>query len=146
MSTVGEICFECRNFFEKEKRYDTFVIQDNEITPLDFIQQDQYFRIIGSVFNDGIYLNTEEGRKPLKNEIFSGSIWAMAIPPAVIALSAEIDKWKEKYQDAVNTPYSSESFGGYSYSKASSGRSASGGSISSWKDVYFSELNKWRKI
>ena len=47
----------------------------------------------------------------------------------------------------VSSPYASESFGGYAYTKASAGQGSadSGGGIS-WRTPFASELNKWRKL
>jgi hypothetical protein len=68
----------------------------------------------------------------------------MAVPPAVVALSADIEAWNEKNADALASPYTSESFGGYSYTKAS-GNSESNGAYS-WKDQFASRLSKWRRL
>lgn len=108
---------------------------------LDFLQEGQYFRIKGSVFNDGVYQYPAD---ELEDEEFVGEIWAMAIPRKFIALCNEIDAWNTKYGDSINSPYQSESWKGYSYTKAS----AADGSSSSlgWQDVFKSKLNPWRKI
>lgn len=107
------------------------------------IQDNQYFRIVGSVFNDGVHQYTSE--LELTDETFTGAIWLMAIPKDVIDLATEISDWKEKYADTVNSPFQSESFGGYSYSKASGG-SSSGSSGPTWQSVFAKRLNEWRKI
>ncbi len=114
-----------------------FTVQGGSIT-LPFLQNGQYFRIIGSLFNDGLhqYGNTVE----LTSETFNGAIWALAIPKAIVQLSSEITEWSEK--NGVPSPYISESFGGYSYSKATN---ASGVSVG-WQDVFKARLNAWRRI
>ena len=117
----------------------TFTIEDGGIT-LPFLATGQYFRIIGSVFNDGLHQYPATG---LVNEEFSGAIWALAIPPAVIELADEISKWQVKNGEASTSPYQSESFGGYSYSKATD--SASGGAVT-WQSAFRKQLNVWRKI
>lgn len=118
---------------------DTYTIKDGSIT-LPFLQNGQYFRICGSVFNDGLHQYPEDD---LKTETFNGVIWALAIPQSVIDLAAEIEAWQEKNGDASVSPYQSESFGGYSYSKATD--SASGGAVT-WQSAFRSRLNAWRKI
>ena len=110
-----------------------YTITDGSIE-LPFLVDGQYFRITGSTLNDGVYQYPTHG---LSDETFSGAVWAMAVPPAVIALSAEIEAWQTKYGDSVSGPMASESFGGYSYTKSTS---------SSWQDAFRSRLNKWRKI
>ena len=44
---------------------------------------------------------------------------------------------------AKPTPFVSESFGGYSYSK---GQNAAGAANNSWQAVFADELRKWRRI
>ena len=136
---LTEVCAEIRNYFVKNIHNGTFEIVGGKITPLDFIQENQYFRIVGSVFNDGVYKNTAD--LVLTDEIFSGSVWAMAVPPSVVALAEEIKKFNES-DEAKPSAYTSESFGGYSYSKATDENGAPIG----WKKVFASRLNKYRRI
>ena len=117
----------------------TFTIEDGGIT-LPFLATGQYFRIIGSVFNDGLH---QYPAADLVDEEFSGAIWALAIPPAVVDLSDEISKWQEKNGEASTSPYQSESFGGYSYSKATD--STSGGAVT-WQSAIRKKVNVWRKM
>ena len=117
----------------------TFTIKDGGIT-LPFLAYGQYFRICGSVFNDGLH---QYPATDLVDEEFSGAIWALAIPPAVVDLADEIQKWQEKNGEVSVSPYQSESFGGYSYSKATD--SASGGAVT-WQSAFKRQLSTWRKI
>ena len=89
-------------------------IKDCFIT-LPFLSDGQYFRICGSVFNDGLH---QYNVLDLVDETFTGTIWALAIPKAVIELADEIQKWQEKNADAAISPYQSERFCCYQYSKA----------------------------
>lgn len=131
------------NYFERDIVDGSFAISDGSVM-LDFLQVGQYFRICGSVFNDGVYKYPASG---LIDETFTGEIWAMAVPPAVIALADEITAWIDKYGDAMNSPYQSESFGGYSYSKGSGQNSSNNSSNpADWRVVFGSRLNHWRKI
>lgn len=134
-----ELCNEIKNFFVAKKYIGEFEIVGGKITPLDFLQKNQYFRIVGSVFNDGVYQNTAD--LVLTDEVFSGSVWSMAVPPAVIDLAAEIKKYNES-DEAKPSAYTSESFGGYSYSKATDENGAPIG----WKKVFASRLNQYRRI
>ena len=131
------------NFFVKEIRRGKFTIADGELQ-VNFLQNNQYCKIVGSVFNDKVHKYTSGG---LTDEVFEGEVWAMAVPPALISLASDIEAWVEKYGDAVNTPYQSESFGGYSYSKASGvGKDGSAKSAYGWRDIFGSQLNQWRKL
>ena len=136
---LTEVCAEIRNYFVKDIHNGTFEIVGGKITPLDFIQENQYFRIVGSVFNDGVYKNTADLK--LTNEVFCGAVWSMAVPPSVVDLAAEIKKYNES-DEAKPSAYQSESFGGYSYSKATDENGAPMG----WKKVFASRLNKYRRI
>lgn len=117
----------------------TYTIEDGGIT-LPFLESGQYFRICGSVFNDGLY---KYPVSDLKAETFEGTVWALAVPQAVIELAEEIEAWQKKNGDASVSPYQSESFGGYQYSKATD--SASGGAVT-WQTAFRSRLSAWRKL
>ena len=148
---LTELCQELRNWFEKDKYFGTFTIEGGQITDGSMLQDGQYYRIIGSVFNDGVHKHEPNNakREILHDEVFEGAIWAMAVPPTVIALSEKIEAWQTKY-GGVNSqnmsPYQSESFGGYSYSKGGGGSSGSSGGAPTWKSMFADELNRWRKI
>lgn len=147
---LTELCKELRNWFEKEKHFGKFTIEGGRLTDCSYLQDGQYYRIVGSVFNDGVYKWPDDD---LVNESFEGAIWAMAVPPAVVALSDSIDEWRTKFESIDSqamSPFSSESFGGYTYSKGSgvsSGTSGVKGNGSpTWQSMFALELNKWRKI
>lgn len=95
----------------------------------------QFFRVVGSVSCDGVY---RCGDKLPADETFDGAVWAMAIPPALEAIAVEIEEWKAKNADVLASPYQSESFGGYSYTK--------GSDSASWQGVFAKRLNRWRKL
>ena len=118
---------------------DAYAIKDGSIA-LPFLQNGQYFRICGSVFNDGLH------RYPaadLTDEAFKGTVWALAVPQAVASLADEIDAWETKNGAAAVGPYQSESFGGYSYTKATD--THTGGAVT-WQSAFRNRLNAWRKI
>lgn len=156
---LTELCQELRNWFEKDIKSGTFVVRngallmvlsdDTEVSIGTILQRNQYFRLVGSVFNDGVhqFVSTpNEGDALIDEEKFSGAVWLMAIPPAVLELNKDIDKFLQMYGDTVMSPYSSESFGGYSYTKATNSNKGGGSSTASWQSVFKSRLNKWRKI
>ncbi len=142
--TVSELCAELNNWFERGVKSGTFEIRGG-VLDVDFLLNGQYFRIVGSVFNDGVYTYPED---KLTDETFSGEIWAMAVPPDVISLLDRINDWVDKNGAAINSPYSSESFGGYSYTLT--GQSDNSGSATSagttWQAKFRTELNKYRKV
>ena len=129
------------NWFLVDIHEGTFTVENGSIA-LPFLQTNQYFRICGSVFNDGLHLYPAVD---LTDEVFTGTVWALAVPKAVVSLSEDIDAWKEKNGEAVLSPYTSESFGGYSYTKASGGTGGTS-AITGWQDAFRGRLNDWRRI
>ena len=141
---LTELCQELRNWFVKDKYAGTFTIENGQLS-VDFLQSGQYFRVIGSVFNDGVH---QYPATDLTDEEFDGAVWALAIPQAVINLDTVISEWQIKYggaNSAAMSPFQSESFGGYSYSKGA-GRSSGEIIGTSWQTVFAPQLNRWRKI
>lgn len=138
---LEQVLMNIRNWFTVDGgiHSGTFTIKDGGIA-LPFLANGQYFRIIGSVFNDGLH---QYPATDLVDEEFSGAIWALAIPKAVIDLANEIQKWQGKNGEASVSPYQSESFGGYSYSKATDAET--GGAVT-WQSAFKRQLSAWRKI
>lgn len=122
------------NWFVMGRYDDTYTIEDGGIT-LPFLVDGQYFRIVGSLFNDGVYQYPAE----LTDETFDGSVWALAIPKALLSTVDEITAWTAKNGDGGL--YTSESFGGYSYSKATNSKGLAVG----WRDVFAAQLAPWKK-
>lgn len=118
----------------------TFVVKEGRIT-LPFLSEGQYYRIIGSVFNDGLHKYGSESFE--REETFCGTVWVLAVPKAVEDLAAEIGAWYEKNGDASLSPYQSESFGGYSYTKD---RDGNNGISVTWEVAFRSRLNPFRKV
>lgn len=131
---IDEICASLHNYFAVDIVPGEYTVNDGEIT-LPFLAAGQFFRVVGSVFCDGVY---RCGDKLPADETFDGAIWAMAIPPTLEELAAEIEEWKQKNAEVINSPYQSESFGGYSYTK--------GSDSASWHGVFAKRLNRWRKL
>ena len=137
---LTELCADLRNYSEvpNGRHFGQFTISGGSIAPLDFLQEGQYFRIAGSVFNDGV---CQYPAPSLTDEVFEGAVWAMRLPPAVIALSAEIEEYN-KSDAGKASPYTSERFGGYRYTKATDANGAPIG----WQKAFASRLSKWRKL
>lgn len=92
-----------------------YTIKEGSIA-LPFLQNGQYFRIMGSLFNDGLHRYGPDMEK-LTDETFDGTIWALAVPSDVVKAANEAEEWLSKNASVANGVYSSESFGGYSYTK-----------------------------
>ena len=147
---LSEVCAYLRNWFDKNqpKTFGEIVIENGSLSTDCKLKQNQYFRIIGSTFNDGVYKN--DSNLTLTDEVFKGVVWAMSIPPDFISLVTEISAYQAKYGDVNSTamsPFNSESFGGYSYSKSSGGNAdTSQNKGGTWQGAFGARLAKWRKI
>lgn len=134
-----------RNWFDRNqpKYYCNFKIERGVLVGDYKLATGQFYRIIGSALNDGVY---KYGSDELEDEEFEGAIWLMAVPRDVRNLITEIEAWQEKYGgiDSANmSPYQSESFRGYSYTKASGGSSSS---IPTWQSVFADRLGRYKKL
>lgn len=151
---LNAVCEYIHNYFVKDFRAGGFEIAGGTIS-LPFVKDGQRILICGSDLNDGMYTYHADGLKDdddavaagLKDETWAGTICALAVPPAVIALSGEIKAWVDKYGDAVNSPYTSENvIGVYSYTKGSRNGSSGESVPVSWQEVFGKDLNRWRKV
>lgn len=189
---INEMCDTVNNYFDRERRFGRFEIKNGYLNAPDLdIKENQYFRICGSLYNDGIYKIIHEKpvtwqqmtsgsweiatdkeweveNKPIKSwceannipwanltddrwndldtgvkrfkrgeltdEIFDGAVWLLAIPQDFIKLSEEIAEYK---QNNKPSGYTSESFGGYSYTKKED---------SGWQGIFKKALHRFRKM
>ena len=142
---LTEVCIYLNNFFPKEKKKGTFTIRDGKIVNLSLLNG-QYFRIMGSVMNDGVYKFPVVN---LNDEVFEGFIWSMAVPPTVIDLTSEIETWQTKNGSATSvamSPFTSESFNNYSYSKPSGGDGTGSKATGTWQSAFANRLNPYRRL
>lgn len=153
---LTELCQYLKNWFELDKISGKVTITDGNITVVSdsllfggtypTILPGQYIHIEGSVFNNGVFMYGED---QLTNEIFEGTVWLMGVPQAIIDLDAEITEWRKKYEavgSPAMSPFNSESFKGYSYSKGTVSSGAGAESALGWQNVFGPRLAPWRKI
>ena len=165
------ICAHLHNYFtaDEDIHAGTWTIENGTLDLSGILIEGQYFRIVGSALNDGVYAypiqtvqageqaggEDEAGEQQaeaapargiLLDETFTGEIWAMKVPRALRALAAEIEAWQARYGAAMASPYMSENIiGVYSYSRGAES-AAAGGSADAWKNVFKGRLNEWRKL
>lgn len=146
---LTELCDYLKNWFVVSMYYGDFKIADGAITYADGrelpLQIGQHFRITDSIFNNAVY-EFGKAEQGMTDETFTGSVWAMAVPPEVLKVGNEIAAWKAKYEgvdSAMMSPFNSESLYGYNYSK-SSGADGGGG----WQSnpVFKNKLARYRKV
>ena len=139
------VCRHLNNYFDKERIFDTFTVVTDDINAAssdlsERIAKNQFYRIVGSTFNDGIYVYPTSGK--LVPETFEGAVWLLAFPREFLDLVRDIAKWQEKYGSDAASPYTSEAVTGV-YSRTKSGGSAEG---NSWQSAFKDRLDVWRKI
>jgi uncharacterized membrane protein YgcG len=148
MAQLTEVCANIKNYFLRKTYSGTYAISPGT-APLPSLLDGQYFRIVGSALNDGVWQNVPEDLANLREEEFSGEIWAMGVPRDFEQLCEDIAAWRAVNEglDSNNmSPFQSESFGGYSYSKGSSGSSGGGGAGATWQSMFRSRLNTYRRV
>lgn len=141
---LDEICAYLRNWFliRGGVHTGTYTIEPSGAFTPPFLAEDQYYRIIGSLLNDGIHCT---GDADLAPETFDGAVWALAIPPQVISVAKEIIAWNADNAATLASPFQSESFGGYSYTMQSTS-GADGEQKITWRTMFGSRLSRWRKL
>ena len=149
---MEEIMAYLHNYFYKFKEKGTLKIEFNSITQNgealrgNYVEG-QYVRIVGSVSNDGIYrvVATQSDDMPgitldgcLTDETFTGYICSLSVPKQFIRICGDIQAYNTENKQGTMI---SESFGGYSYTKATVN-----GQLATWKDAYSTDLRPYRRM
>ena len=147
---LNEVCADIRNYFtyRNDILIGDYKIEGGVITPPIDFKGCEYIRIIGSRKNNGVHKLSDND---LEDEgSFHGSIWRMSPPKDFLLLVKDIEEWQAKNGsvDSVSmSPFQSESFGGYSYTKASGGAATgSKSSVPTWQSTFASRLKLYRRI
>lgn len=137
---LEQVLLSLRNWFVADKRTGRVRIEGGSLVPPAGLglKEGQYVRITGSTFNDGLHAWPYNG---LTDEEFVGTVWALAIPQAVVDLADEIAAWQTEHAKELDSPYASESFGGYSYTRV-----GGDGSPITWRQQFKARLDPWRKL
>ncbi|HIV10269.1 MAG TPA: hypothetical protein IAD28_01035 [Candidatus Faeciplasma avium] len=135
--TITKVCRHIKNYFERDSIEGDLVISQGTLSCGDRLPEGCYYRILGSLHNDGVHLHPAQG---LTDESFSGSVRIMAPPEDFLSLVLEIEEY-EASKNGSAEGFVSESFGGYSYKKATSGGRPLG-----WRQIFKSRLDDFRKI
>ena len=144
---IDEICAEIRNYFSPpDDRYiGNFSVVNGVIFPSLSFPTD-YIRIVGSHKKNGVHQISQNDL--IDEPEFHGGVWIMTPPKAFLDLVNDISDWQEKYggiDSMAMSPYASENYGGYGYSKmtgAGSGASA----FVDWKSAFAGRLNLYRRM
>lgn len=139
---LEEVLRYINNRFERRVTRGTFTIE-NGFLEYDGLVNGQYYWVEGSVFNDGLHLHPSAD---LADETFDGAIAELVVPNAVVKLACEIEEWCEKNGEVVSSPLASESFGGYSYTRASGGATGNENPAAAWQLQFGARLRPYRKL
>lgn len=142
---LEEVLQHIHNFFDRgSERYSgRLSVSGGAIAPVQ-IPNGAWYRVQGSYLNDGLHQHPAED---LADEEFEGTVTVLRIPRPLLRLVEEISDWQERYGEATSGPYSSESFGGYSYTiKSDSSSQYGSGGLTGWRLAYRDRLNAWRRI
>jgi hypothetical protein len=165
-----EMMRECKNFFElrndgfyqeqrrpfgKTTEYypvtefeDDYVIASGKLSTLDStILTGQYIAIYGSTLNDGIWkvgadgaLTSDITGVTAQAETFHATVYPLKVPIDFVMLATEITAWRTKMVEA--SPYTSESFLGYSYTKS---QKQGGGNVT-WQSQFSDRLTPYKRM
>lgn len=141
---LGAVLSCINNRFECEPVRGLWSVSAGELVPASGqdlpLASGQWYEIAGSALNDGLH---ERGEELLADEgEWRGTVTPLRVPSDLISLVEEIDAYQTA-QDAAGGPYASESFGGYSYSRATDPAT---GLPMTWEAAFRSRLNRWRKL
>lgn len=139
--TLSALCRDLNNYFDYDRIVGSFEIRGGVFVQSLPLLEGQYFTIWESVFNNGVH---KFGDTDLVDEKFEGVVWLMKLPADVVELCNKITEWETNNAAQLNGPFTSESFGGYSYSKMTGKK----GGTPSYMDVgeFAMAVSKWRKI
>lgn len=131
-----EVMEAINNRFVRSVREGTFTVSGGALEA--DLEPGQWFWIEGSLFNDGLHMHPATD---LVDETFHGSVMGLAVPATFQALVEDMTAWTESHP-ASSSGYTSESFGGYSYSLPTNGS----GMAATVYDVFSQRLSRWRRL
>ena len=110
---------------------------------VDGLLDGQWFWVEGSALNDGLHMYPDTD---MRDESFEGTVTFLGVPRSFEDLCSEIAQWQEQHADVLDSPLQSESFGGYSYSKASGGSQGNEAPAAGWQLHFGARLRPYRKL
>ena len=146
VNTVCEVMRYCANFFEHGYIDADFTVsEDGVLSPIDGIVSGQYVAVQGSTLHDGVYRieggRLDAGSAFVPAEVFSGRIWLLHPPADFLNVCRMVEAF-ENASGKVNGPFQSESFGAYSYTRAS----GANGGLLTWQEAFSSRLRPYVKM
>lgn len=145
---LTEICGYLNNYFIDKAYIGAVSVQDGAVScdgSEISMNEGQYFTLVREKYVLGVYQYGAE----IPDKSFDGAVWVMDIPDAVLGLAKDIADWMAKYgsvDSEAMSPFNSESFGGYSYSKTSGNVSNDQNNGISWQNTFGSRLAIYRRL
>jgi hypothetical protein len=144
---LEEVLDHIHNHFERDSQsfpVTDCAIENGSLPESVQIPSGAWYMIDGSWLNDGLHLHPATD---LADEVFSGTITVMRIPRPLLRVVEDISAWQLANGAAADSPYQSESFGGYTYTKKSDSASQNGsGGLTGWRLAFRDRLSTWRKM
>lgn len=131
--SIAAVMRHVRNYFERGFIDGEFTVSGGVLTPM---PRAPYVAISGSVWHDGVFRVDQLRETP--EETFTGRVWALHPPDDFVQLCEEIAAYDEKNPAGA---LQSESFGEYSYTRAS-GQSG----VIGWQGVFAQRLTPYRRM
>lgn len=150
-TTLTQVCDHLNNHFVKSVERGTFTISGGSITLRRKPLTGQYIWLVGGVLANGIYKVTDSMpvlvgySVPIsaEDETFNGAVALLAVPAGLVEIAGEIETFQTKQAaDKSNPTLISESYSGYSYSRAT----GTNGTPATWTEVFASRLNGYRRM
>lgn len=143
--SVGSLMRAVHNFFETGYRATTYTVRGGVISPADVFTPGMYIAVTrDSVFYSGVWRMGDGGKlegipEGLPDETFFGRVYMLHPPADFLDLHGRIAEFEQK---TPNGGYQSESFGEYSYTRAS-GKS---GGVLGWQEAFADDLRPYRRM
>lgn len=137
--TVAAVMRQVRNHFEREPVEGVFTITGNGLSPA---PDAPWVAIRGSKYHDGVYELAGgylQGAEGDLDEEFDGLVYPLHPPRDFLRLCEDIAKYDE--QTPVGA-LQSESFGAYSYTRAS----GAAGGVMGWQEAFSAQLAPYRRM
>ena len=141
---VGAAMKWCNNYFEYGYIDGSVSIDADGEIDADGIANGQWVAITGSTFHNGVWKVVNgrlESDDEMPSETFVGRVWLLAPPSHFLRVCKMIDAFQAANDKAIG-PYTSESFGAYSYTKAT----GSGGGLLTWNEAFAGQLKPYRHM
>lgn len=141
---VYRVMNECRNYFETGYYKTTFTISGGAISPHFLFKPGSYIAIADSFYHNGVFRMGDGGvlegvPAGVFDETFVGRVYFLCPPSGFLQLCGDIASFIAK---TPNGAYQSESFGAYSYTRAS----GAGGGVLTWQEHFADSLSPYRRM